>query len=106
MEYSADLGQENHDERATNKGPNLKICKDFELAAYIEKKISKDKYSPEAVIREIKVKGLKFKTSLFVKTIIIIYRMICFMKLVIKIYGLKEKGIKESNEKFIRYTEW
>ena len=41
----------------------------FKLAAHIEKKIVKDKYSPDAVIGEIKAKGLAFKTSICTKTL-------------------------------------
>lgn len=68
-EYSADLGQKEHDSRATNKGPTIKIGKDHKLAQHIENKIRKEKYSPEAVIGEIKVKAMKFDTSICTKTI-------------------------------------
>ena len=38
--------------------------KDYKLASHIESKIKKDKYSPEVIISEIKVKGLKFDTTI------------------------------------------
>ena len=52
--YKADYAQMVHDRRAANKGRGYKIGKDHELAKHIEKKIGKDKYSPDAVVGEIK----------------------------------------------------
>lgn len=52
-----------------NKGPTLKIGHDHKLAKYIEKKIIQDKYSPDAVIGEIKAKGIKFESSICTKTL-------------------------------------
>ena len=54
---------------AQYNGPKLKIGNDYKLAAHIEKKIVKDKYSSDAVIGEIKAKGLAFKTSICTKTL-------------------------------------
>ena len=68
-EYCADAAQRIYDENSKNKGPGLKIGKDHKLAKHIEKKIIKHKYSPDAVIGEIKVKGLKFETSICTKTL-------------------------------------
>jgi len=67
--YLADVGQRIHDEKASNKGRGLKIGNDHELAKHIEDKIKNDKYSPDAVIGEIRSKGLKFKTSICTKTV-------------------------------------
>ena len=68
-EYCADAGQRVYEENSKNKGPGLKIGKDHKLAKHIEKKIIKHKYSPDAVIGEIRVKGLKFETSICTKTL-------------------------------------
>lgn len=68
-EYCADRAQELYRTKARNKGPGLKIGNDHELVRHIESKIIKEKYSPDAVIGEIKVKGIKFKTSLCTKTL-------------------------------------
>ena len=68
-EYCADAGQRIYNENARNKGPMLKIGKDHKLVKYIEKKIIKDKYSPDAVIGEIKVKGMQFEASICTKTL-------------------------------------
>ena len=62
--YLADAGQRVHEERAANKGRGLKIGHDHKLAAHIEEKIKKDRWSPDAVIGDIKNKGMKFATSI------------------------------------------
>lgn len=67
--YCADVGQRISRQNAQNKGAGLKIGHDHELACYIEKKIVKEKYSPDAVIGEIRAKGLKFDTMLCTKTL-------------------------------------
>jgi len=66
--YSADAGQCEHDERATAKGPPLKIGNDHKLAEYIETSI-KEKNSPYATLQNIKNKNLKFKTTICIKTL-------------------------------------
>lgn len=68
-EYCADTAQRVYLSNASNKGPGLKIGKDHKLANHIENKIIKEKYSPDAVIGEIKEKGLKFETSICTKTL-------------------------------------
>ena len=68
-EYCADAGQRVYEENSKNKGPGLKIGKDHKLAKHIEQKIVKDKYSPDAVIGEIKVKGLNFDVIICTKTV-------------------------------------
>lgn len=70
-EYSADIAQKEHDNRATNKGPALKIGKDHELAEYLEQKIGnkEEKMSPYSAIQNIKNKNLKFKTDICYKTV-------------------------------------
>jgi IS30 family transposase len=68
-EYCADVGQRVYEENSQNKGPGLKIGNDHKLAKHIEEKIKEEKYSPDAVIGEIKAKGLKFKTTICTKTL-------------------------------------
>ena len=68
-EYCADTAQRVYLKNASNKGPGLKIGKDHKLAKHIESKIIKEKYSPDAVIGEIKEKGLKFETTICTKTL-------------------------------------
>lgn len=67
--YSADIAQKDHDEKATAKGPALKICNDFALIKYIEQKILNENYSPCATLAEIKESQLSFATSVCFKTL-------------------------------------
>jgi IS30 family transposase len=67
--YCADVAQRKYNESGRNKGPSLKIGHDHRLAKHIEDKIKKDKYSPDAVIGEIRTKGLKFESSICTKTL-------------------------------------
>lgn len=67
--YCADSSQRKYDENGSHKGAGLKISNDHKLCRHIENRIIKDRYSPDAVIGEIKVKGLKFKTSICTKTL-------------------------------------
>lgn len=69
MQYSAQVGQLEHDKRCTAKGPVLKIGKDFKLVEYLEKAIGKYHQSPYAAIQNITNKGLYFETNICFKTI-------------------------------------
>lgn len=67
--YLADVGQRKHEERASNKGCSLKIDHDHKPAEHIERKIKEEKWSPDAIIGQIKVEGLVFDTELCTKTV-------------------------------------
>ena len=67
--YSADVAQDDYDEKATHKGPNLKIGKDHKLAEHIEKKILGENYSPDAVIMEIESGKYTFETKICTRTL-------------------------------------
>src|ERR1039457_428551 len=58
-EYRANSAQADYEEQGRNKERSLKIGKDKELEAYIRIRMIKDKFSPDAIIGEIKLKGLK-----------------------------------------------
>lgn len=62
-EYCADVGQRITDERKLNKGRDLKIGSDHELAHHIEYLIGEMHYSPYAVIQDIR-KSKRFKTDI------------------------------------------
>ena len=64
VRYSADLADMRTRQNETGKGPQLKIGNDRKLAEYIEHRISVDRYSPAAVLGEIKEKGLKFSVTI------------------------------------------
>jgi len=67
--YCADVGQRVHQQNGANKGAGIKISQDHELLGYIEKKILKEKYAPDAIIGELQAKGTKFKVSICTKTL-------------------------------------
>lgn len=67
--YCADTAQNRYNENKLNKGTDLKIGNDIELADFIEEKIIKEKYSPQAVLYYIESHNLKFNTSICFKTI-------------------------------------
>ncbi len=95
-EYSADAGQRIYNENAKNKGPGLKIGKDHKLVKYIENKIIKENYSPDAVIGEIKKKKIKFKAQICTKTLYnYIDRGDVFLKLTNKDLPVKKRRKKE-----------
>jgi len=97
--YKADYAQMIHDKRARNKGRNYKIGNDHALARHIEQKIGEQHYSPDAVIGEIKAKGLEFKVSLCTKTV---YNMIdggFFLNITNKDLPVKRDGKKRKYQK-------
>ena len=67
--YCADVAQDKYLKNRCNKGANLKIGNDIKLAEYIESKIIYDKFSPDAVIGEIKANNIVFNTSICTKTL-------------------------------------
>ena len=64
QKYSADLAELRTRQAETAKGSQLKIGNDHRLAAFLEKKIGEEKYSPAAALGEIKAKGLKFSVTI------------------------------------------
>jgi IS30 family transposase len=92
--YLADVGQRKHDERAANKGRGWKIGRDHRLAEHIERKIIEERYSPDAVIGEIRAKELSFEVTVCTKTV---YNMIdagIFLNLSNKALPVKRDGRK------------
>ena len=67
--YSFDVGQRAHEEKAKNKGPYAKINDAPNLRKYLEKKIKKEKYSPEAALNKIKEENLSFEIEITTKTV-------------------------------------
>lgn len=65
--YSWDVAQRKHDENAKNKGRYAKINDLPELRNFIEKKIKKEKYSPEAALMAAKSAG--YTVAISVKTL-------------------------------------
>jgi IS30 family transposase len=69
MVYKADTAQMRREENASRKGRGLKIGHDQKLADYIEDKIKKEKWSPDAIVGRIKVEGTEFETTICTKTV-------------------------------------
>lgn len=67
--YKANVAQAAYEKNVTNRERSLKIGKDRALETHIRTKILKEGYSPDAVIGEIHVKGLKFERMICVKTL-------------------------------------
>lgn len=65
--YSADKAQQIHDYNQTAKGRPLKIGHDHAYAAFLEKKIADEKYSPAAALAEARKEG--FTTSISTGTL-------------------------------------
>jgi len=68
-EYRAHVGQGEYEKRGRNKERSLKIGKDIELEEYIRIKLVEERYSPDAIIGEIKARGLKFRGMICTKTL-------------------------------------
>jgi len=54
VSYSAMKGQDDYERKASAKGPQLKIGRNYELARKIEEYITEKKYSPYSTIEELK----------------------------------------------------
>lgn len=67
--YRAQVGQAEHERRGKNKERGLKIGKDRKLEEHIREKLEKGRYSPDAIIGEIKSKGLQFAGMICTKTL-------------------------------------
>ena len=68
-QYRANVAERKYHENSKNKERGLKIGADSPLEQYIRRKILEDKYSPDAVLGDIKQKGLKFKNMICTKTL-------------------------------------
>ena len=67
--YAADAGQRVRDERAANKGRGVKIGHNHELAAYLEQKIVREGYSPDAAMGELRRTECRGIATICTKTV-------------------------------------
>lgn len=67
--YSPDIAEKKYQAHLRDKGPALKIGKDYELATYIETTIIDKKCSPAAVFGYAQQEGRQFQTSVSVQTV-------------------------------------
>lgn len=96
--YRANVAQADYERKGRNKERTLKIGNDKELESYIRIKIVEDKYSPDAVIGEIKKKGLKFRCMISTKTL---YNYIAAGYLT----GISNESLWEKRKKRRRYKK-
>ena len=67
-EYRANVAQADYEKQGRNKERKLKIGKDRELETHIRIKL-KARFSPDAIIGQIKIEGLKFAGMITTKTL-------------------------------------
>ena len=96
--YSPEIAQQRYEENLKAKGGELKIGNDYELSAFIEKKIGEEGYSPAAVVGEIKRLGLTFKTEISEKTIYNYIDKGIF-------YGISRESLPEHGERKRKYDK-
>ena len=98
--YSPDIAEEKYRANLRDKGPDLKIGNDHELAKYIETKIADDGYSPEATLLEIGTKGLHFKTTISKQTLYSYIDKGIFLRITNK--ELPVKGVRRNRVKKVK----
>ena len=69
VSYSADIAQADYEAKGTAKGRALKIGHDYAFARYVEDKVIKEKYSPDAIIMELRRDGNPFLTDICTRTL-------------------------------------
>lgn len=67
--YRAHVGQADYEKLGKNKERSLKIGKDHRLEEHIRQRLLEDRYSPDAIIGEIRVRQLKFERTISTKTL-------------------------------------
>lgn len=102
ISYSAIKAQKDYDEKASAKGPHLKIGKNYELAQKIEECIVKEAYSPYATIEKLKTDSSYQKTPISVRTLYNYIDQELLLNVTKK--HLPRKG-KSSKRKYTRVTK-
>ena len=96
--YSPDIAEERYQNHLREKGPDLKIGADHELARYIEETIIANDCSPAAVLGYAKMEGRTFKTSVSVATIYSYIKKGIFLRITqvdLPRRGKKKQGYKK-----------
>jgi transposase, IS30 family len=68
-QYRANFAQADYEKQGRNKERSLKIGKDKNLEAYIRIKLINERFSPDAIIGQIKANGLEFEGIITTKTL-------------------------------------
>lgn len=77
--YSPDIAEEKYRANLREKGPNLKIGNNQELADYLEKIMTEEKYSPAAALAKAKEEG--YEVNISVQTLYSYIKKGVFLKL-------------------------
>ena len=100
--YSPDIAESRYQAHLREKGPDLKIGKDHELANYIEETILEQDCSPAAVLGYAMIQGRTFKTSVSVATIYSYIKKGVFLHITqeaLPRHGKKKQGYKKVKTK-------
>lgn len=100
--YSPDIAEAKYQAHLREKGPELKIGKDHELARYIEETILEKDCSPAAVLGYALIQGRKFRTSVSVATIYSYIKKGVFLHIAqeeLPRHGKKKQGYKKVKTK-------
>lgn len=101
--YSPDIAEERYQANLREKGPELKIGTDHELANYIEETIIANDCSPAAVLGYAQMEGREFKTSVSVATIYSYIKKGLFLR--ITQVDLPRRGKHKGNYKKVEKKE-
>lgn len=100
--YLADRGQQVYEDNKGMQGAKLKIGNDYKLAEYIENKIVKEKYSPEAVLMELENDtNLQFRTKICKTTLYSYINKGIFLNLTNKNLPVKRNGKKQQHRRTV-----
>ena len=100
--YSPDIAEARYQAHLREKGPDLKIGKDHELARYIEETIIEKDCSPAAVLGYAMMEGRKFKTSVSTTTIYSYIKKGLFLRITqvdLPRHGKRKQGYKKVKTK-------
>lgn len=103
--YSPDIAEERYRRNLRSHGVDIKLGKDYNLANYIEHKIINEKYTPLAVLGEIKRKGLVFDTTICVQTLYNYIRKGVFLNLSMDHLPLGKRK-KKNHKIFIKHAPY
>lgn len=98
--YSPDIAEDKYQAQLREKGPDLKIGKDHELAEYIEQTIIERDCSPAAVLGYAMMEGKTFKTTVSVQTIYKYIKMGLFLH--ITQVDLPRRGKRKNSYKKVK----
>lgn len=102
IRYSPDIAHERYRQNMKAKGAPIKLGKDYALAEYIENKIADEKYSPGAVLGEIKHLGLCFSVTISKPTLYRYIELGVFGR--ISNADLPEKSKKKQSNRKVRIS--